>query len=403
VGLNLTKRLGLFKFPMIKKALNRYFSRTTTRDPESLNERKFRNALSLVEICLNSSQLERAKVVYDSLTRTYPELTKKYVDIHTHNSFLSSYVNERNFKGCLKHFNVIKKEIKPNATSYSILLDGALSLNYHQFFGVILRDMNRNFIHVSKCLDELSISEETKKLILQQIEKESQPRRVSSTESPQSDFNTNTLNKKSLDLIKQNLAALSSNQEFEDLIELQERIESETFFSGLDRFQIHNEKRKDISGIGYISKDLKKLASSWNSRLTDILKEEFNTLEGKNFTGKLTQSGDAHEILPFLDMFRNHPEILSTVVISVILREFSQKHECVAVGLCDSIGKELEKEHRTRIYKKYRSAVSLILIYRKLENIRSSSKCFMKENILILVMKTKHLFSMNGPQTYVLL
>jgi hypothetical protein len=50
----------------------------------------------LIEACLRSQQIQRARLLFQSLTSTYPSLSQRFVDIHVHNKFLKAFVDASN-------------------------------------------------------------------------------------------------------------------------------------------------------------------------------------------------------------------------------------------------------------------------------------------------------------------
>lgn len=128
-----------------------------------LSAMKLRERISLIDACLKTGQLSRAKILYKSLTANtsssmtsttntgtssaastlnihqHHQQNNNLVDIHIHNSFLESFVHSFNpsaansisqFQELLSWFNSIKQNgITPNVTSFAILLKGTRVLS----------------------------------------------------------------------------------------------------------------------------------------------------------------------------------------------------------------------------------------------------------------------------------
>ena len=108
----------------------------------------FQERLTLIEACLRTKQIHRAQVLFRNLCVTYPDLAARLIDVHVHNSFLEGFASHDGmggkayFKDALKWFNALKKsEIRPNLTSYVIMIRGALQHERSDVVKILVDDL----------------------------------------------------------------------------------------------------------------------------------------------------------------------------------------------------------------------------------------------------------------------
>jgi pentatricopeptide repeat protein len=85
--------------------------------------------LDVLYACLKAGHIERARILYESLTKSYPDQKERLADVSIYNAFIEAHMKEdvRSRRWALYWLDKMRKQqIKPNLTTYVILIKGFL-------------------------------------------------------------------------------------------------------------------------------------------------------------------------------------------------------------------------------------------------------------------------------------
>ena len=362
----------------------------------------YRHRLSLVEACLRTGQIKRAEIMLDNLMSNYPVLSKRWINVHVYNMFLrafirpsdaqtptksTSVVGDIKFRDALGWFQRMKKAgVKPNTTTYALLMDGAIQyrgMNPTQtdFLSILVGDFRRfvreNDGTLAKFFqDERQMVEELVRVAdlvgIERNEFESSLKTAfgvdhSPTGAPKKDLTdpgddlgfASSLSRSDLELplvkpskasnlqfVKESLNAVLGSDSGTSLYEKQIHIEQESFRINLEQLLEMSEKKREVTGIGIMPPEVKKLAKLWYDEFMPKVHAELEKCR------KEAVYDDNNDYASFLLFFERHPEKLGIATISQFMRCFSESPDYVrASTLVHNIGDSIEQEYRMILMK----------------------------------------------------
>lgn len=284
-----------------------------------------RDKLSLIEACLRSGQVKRAEILFQQLQSSYPALVKEHVDVHTYNTFLEAFIDNVNstpqFRSAFLWFNSMKKfesHARPNLTSYAIMLKGkqrgqlfmnalllgALLMRKRDMIQLLVKDMEKALNHCAITVEHLFASPVLSDRDVTSIKSILSNQSASHTTSPAPSFNesievtTPTLDvidgtestavksssSKNLKYVQEALKAVQ-NWSSDNVFEHQLHLERESSRVELERFLNLNSEVRDVTGMGFLSSDLKRLTRHWHRLMMIEIEKELETINSSNSDG----------------------------------------------------------------------------------------------------------------------
>ena len=368
---------------------------------------EFRDRLALIEACLRTGQLSRAHLLFTDLQND-KILFDKFVDVHVHNSFMEAHVLSlsRNQNGSLiggmanngiqqyqdlfKWFQAMRKaKVMPNATSFALLVRGALECNLsNDFVKLLTQDMKRslkdydvNIVnlmdshvfeprHVESLRNILSAELAALKPDLAAQESALLAKAQEPAPIPQELVDMPAVmptKSGNLEYVKRPLdMAVHQSQ---SLLDQQIAIEQESFSANLQFLLDASDKRKTATGIGILPGPVRRLATDWHRAFLPVVQRQI-----QKYSKEVTTS-DKLDISPFLSLFEKCPEKLSIVTISQVLRAFSEgTYQVKSLRIVMDIGEGVEQEYKMMLLKNKKIREKLSKDYFKHQEYVTSKK-----------------------------
>ncbi|KAG0042219.1 DNA-directed RNA polymerase [Gryganskiella cystojenkinii] len=330
--------------------------------------------MAIMYACLATGEMERARRIFLTLYKNNPEDMLVLGDIRMHNSFLEAYMTAQpspRTKEALKWFESLSKyKVKPDLTSFGILIKGFIKMDSMHTAKVMMMEMQKAGFTIADLrqspdlqADEVAKIDSVIKMLyptaahLPALAPEPTSelnRKISEFAEVQPVQNKKNETVLGVKLIRNTLDALSMKDLSE--YERQEQLEARSYQSTLDKLEHDRLTMPDHVNTASTA-PLKRYLWQWHSALKDSIKLELrridNVLEKKSTSGDALLDKDRLLYGPFLKMLS--PDKLSVITILELLR-LSNSGGIVegmkSARALISIGKAIESEYNAEQMRK---------------------------------------------------
>jgi DNA-directed RNA polymerase len=338
--------------------------------------------LVLIYVCLKTGYIKRALKLYKSLTESYPDQKERLADVNIYNALTEAYMkgDERSKRRALYRLDEMRRQkIKPNLTTYAILIRGFLRLGLVNRAQSLLMEMLKEGYSITAFMLNRNISNNDLKMLnlickakgrdhfeisSAQIKELLSSRRKPDTESTEALIEAKSTDVLDVRLLEASLIPAEANNT--KLYERQLHFEEQAVSASIERLRAMAEARETSSN----SYSLQSLMWSWHQKLYPIIVEEQKrACNPVGHTSKLTGS-------LFLTLL--NAEKLSMLTIQQLLRlsmDRDMGNDISVTRAVNAIGKAIEMEYYTEQLRQHKN--DLIQIRRlNLQALYSSGQLF---------------------------
>ncbi|KAI3642318.1 hypothetical protein MP228_011873 [Amoeboaphelidium protococcarum] len=370
--------------------------------------------LSLIEACLRTNQMERAQILFNAVIQQNKNAIQEglvntsllNLFIRTSSAGLVSDASRNaslaadGMKQSLLWYQRLKSlQLQPNVTTYALLLKAAINFRNcstqngsksTDFVKIILSDFRKNMMSqrdnvgdgdndLTSLFKHYEFTESEVKILNEYLFQKSQQQQADSGVTyVQNESNLpqiSAVNTPNMAFVQQNLKALDAN--FENLVDLQIHVEQESFRISQEQLMLSDQKVKDVTGIGRVSPELKKLSMIWLKRLTTRISGE---IQHYKENGAAMNEGQLGEYLPFLMLFEKEPEKVALATISQFIKAFSNGRDSIkAANLVLDIGQSAEQEHRMMLLSDKKLRQKMVNDYVTVQKLVQSNQLFQRQ------------------------
>jgi DNA-directed RNA polymerase len=316
--------------------------------------------LALVYACLKAGHIERALKVYKKLTTKYPNQKERLINVNIYNAFIEAYMKQggESIRQTLDWFDeMVKQQIKPNLTTYAILIKGFIQVGATNTAHFLLMEMLKAGHSIAAFMVNRNISNnDLKSLNLIRKAREGDYFEIlsakinellssmgkSTTEPTVLPIDlSSVLEAKSTDvlhirLLKASLVPVESKNM--ELYERQLHFEERSVNASIERLQAMAEAQE----TSFNSYSLRSLMWSWHQKLYPMIVEEQQRARNPF---ERTSRFAVSVFLPFLDAKK-----LSMLTIQQLLRSSIDRdieNDISVLRAASEVGKAIEMEYYT--------------------------------------------------------
>jgi pentatricopeptide repeat protein len=313
---------------------------------------------------LKIGHIKRALRLRETLTARYPDQKKRFANVNVYNAFIEAHMKQggKSINYALLWFGKMRKQqIKPNLTTYAILIKGLIQAGTVNAARFLLMEMLKEGYNISAFMVNRNISNDDLKMLnLIRKAREGDYFEISSaqikllsiigrlttksTKAPidlSSVLETRPSNVLDVHLLKASLIPVATNNT--KLYERQLHFEEQAVNASIERLRVAAE----MQGTSFNSYSLQSLMWSWHQKLYPIIAEEQQ--RARNPVGK----EDAHNCGPFLLLL--DAEKISMLTIQQLLRlsaDRDMENDISATRAMKEIGSAIEMEYCTEQLRK---------------------------------------------------
>ncbi|KAF9354098.1 DNA-directed RNA polymerase [Mortierella sp. NVP85] len=303
-----------------------------SRESGKFADHQLPEQLAVMYACLNTGDMDRARRIFVALHKNNPDDMLVLGDIRMHNSFMESYMNASpspRTKDALKWFESLSKyNVKPDLTSFAILIRGFIKMDSQHTAKVMIKEMKKagfTIEDLKRCpdlqTDDVAKIEKVSQM-LEPVTARIAPLTPEPIESSPEFAPVNPVkNAKNetvigVKLMRDTLDALT----LKDLtrFERQQKLEEKSYQAALDRMEYEREHMPEQLNV----KPLKSYLWQWHQDLIEGIKAEIKrvdaVLEQKSLSENAGLDRDRMVYGPFLKLLS--PAKLSIITILELLR-----------------------------------------------------------------------------------
>ncbi|KAL1920841.1 uncharacterized protein VTP21DRAFT_11476 [Calcarisporiella thermophila] len=318
--------------------------------------------LAVLHASIRTGEMDRARRIFKNLHKTTPDAARAFVDIHVHNAFMDGYVEAKpspRTREALAWFDELSMYgLKPDITSFAILIKGFLRTKSYNTTRVLIQEMEKSGFTIEQLMRNPHLGDE-ELIKLREAIKESSPAdlehstnilreldlaKESASKAKESAENIPEVKPTSsagLLFLRKTLGALE--EKHLDRYERQLKLEERAYEVALDR--LNHEKQASISRgdkLGALNlSPLKRRMWEWHTGLKQRIEKELKQMEENN-----------DNLAVFLKLLK--PEKLSVITILEMLNQYNTG---ITGGMRSTralitLGKAIENEYHSEQMKK---------------------------------------------------